>query len=94
MMVLEVNKKPLVAKNAAPENVPRVVKLPPVMLPVALTIPLVVMLPPVMLPLALIKPVTYSPVVANTATLLVPAMVTVALAFELAMAMLLLPLEM
>ena len=34
---------------------------------------------PVMLPLALIKPVTYSPEVAHTTTLLVPPILTVAL---------------
>jgi hypothetical protein len=74
-MLLAVSKKPLVALKAAPLNVPKVVKLPAVTLPVAE-----------------ISPVTYSPVVANTATLLVPAMVTVALALLLAMAMLLVPL--
>ena len=42
------------------------------MLPDAEINPAVMTLPPVMLPLALIKPVTYSPVVANTATFAVP----------------------
>ena len=38
------------------------------------------MLPPVMLPVALTTPVTYSPVVANTTTLLTPVIPTVTLA--------------
>ena len=51
---------------------PAVAKLPPVIVPVAEINPAVNTLPPVTLPLALNTPVTYSPVVANTATLLVP----------------------
>ena len=62
--------------------------LPPVMLPLAdtetaLTAAEVIKLPPVMLPLALNTPVIYSPVVANTATLLVPPTPTVTLPPEL-----------
>ena len=49
------------------------------MLPVAVIKPAVAMFPPVTLPLALKTPVIYSPVVANTATLLVPPMLTVTL---------------
>lgn len=45
--------------------------------------PAVIMLPPVMLPLADINPVTYSPVVAKTATLPVPPMPTETLPPEL-----------
>ena len=58
--------------------VPPVAKLPPVIVaadvivPVAETNPPVKILPPVILPVAEINPVTYSPVVAYTATLLVP----------------------
>ena len=48
---------------------PAVVKFPPDTLAVATTCPAVVKLPPDTLPVALIRPVTYSPVVANTATL-------------------------
>ena len=52
-------------------------------LPAAEINPAVIMLPPVTLPLALIKPVTYSPVVANTATFEVPPMPTETLPPEL-----------
>ena len=72
---------------------PKIVKFPPVMLPVALsvvattfapfTLPAVEMLPPVMLPLTDNRPVMYSPVVAKTATLLVPPTPTAMLPPEL-----------
>ena len=66
--------------------------LPPVMFPVALAVPPVAKLPPVMVPVALIKPVTYSPVVANTATLPVPPIPTVTFPPELTTVTLLVPL--
>ena len=69
-----------------------VIKLPPVMLPVADINPPVMMLPPVILPLALSTPVTYSPVVANTATLPVPPTPTETLPPELTTVTLLVPL--
>ena len=76
---------------------PPAFKFPPVMLPLALTtlpnklVPVIVLpaeimllvnkFPPIILPLALIKPLTYSPVVANIATLvLATPIVTLALA--------------
>ena len=76
-----------------------VTKLPPVTLPVvdtdaAETAPAVTTLPPVTLPLALISPVTYSPVVANTATFDVPPTPTVTLPPELTTVTLLVPLLM
>ena len=52
---------------------PAVTKLLPVILPEAITCPLVLILPPVTVPL------TLTPVVLNTATLLVPPIDTVAL---------------
>jgi hypothetical protein len=60
-------------------------KLPPVILPVAVTRPAVFKLPPdtlaadIILPLALSRPVMYSPVVENTATFDVPPTVILAL---------------
>ena len=56
------------------------------------TAPAVTMLPPVTLPDALISPVTYSPVVANTATFDVPPTPTVTLPPELTTVTLLVPL--
>ena len=58
---------------------------------VALINPAVNKLAPVTLPLTLSKPVTYSPVVANTTTLLVPPIVTLAFPFN-AVVILVLPL--
>ena len=52
--------------------VPPVAKLPPVIVAAAEINPPVKTLPPVMLPVALNNPVTYSPVVAYTATFDVP----------------------
>ena len=66
---------------------PLVVMLLAVTLPVADTEPLVLMLP-----LTDSNPVIYSPVVANTATLLVPPMPTVTLPPELTTVTLLVPL--
>ena len=60
----------------------------------ALTAAAVTILPPVTLPDALILPVTYSPVVANTATLAVPPTPTVTLPPELTTVTLLVPLLM
>ena len=51
---------------------PPVKMLPPVTLPVELINPTVKILPPAMVPLTFDTPVMYCPVVANTATLLVP----------------------
>ena len=78
---------------------PDAFKLPPVTLPLALTdaaetAAAVTKLPPVTLPVALISPVTYSPVVANTATLAVPPTPTVTLPPELTIVTLLVPLLM
>ena len=61
-------------------------------LPVALTNPAVNTLAPVTLPLTLNKPVMYSPVVANTATLPVPPTPTVIFPPALTTVTLLLPL--
>ena len=58
---------------------PDVVKLPPTTLPVDTTRPAVTKLPPVMLPVAELTPVMSRPVVENTATFEVPAMLTLAL---------------
>ena len=58
-------------------------KLEPVTVPVELINPPVSKLPPVILPLADINPVTYSPVVANTATFDVPPTPTETLPPEL-----------
>ena len=83
-----------------------VLAVPSVVAPVTLSVPpadinpAVIMLPPVtlpadmILPLALMIPVTYSPVVANTATLLVLPMFIVALPPELTIVTLLVPLDM
>ena len=76
-----------------PEPAP-VIKLPPVILPVAEINPPVNKLPLVMLPLALSTPVTYSPVVANTAMFDVPPTPTETLPPELTTVTLLVPLLM
>ena len=64
---------------------PAAFRLPPVILPDILTTEPVndvaSTLPPVMLPFALITPVMYAPVVENTATFDVPAIVILALPF-------------
>ena len=73
---------------------PPVNTLPPVTLPAALAVPFVAKLPPVIVPEALNTPVIYSPVVANTATLLVPPILTVALPPDVAIVTLLVPLTM
>ena len=76
---------------------PAVNKLPPVTLAAEVIVevaeinPAVKILPPVTLPLALNKPVMYSPVVANTATLPTPLTDTVTFAAAAAMLTLLLP---
>ena len=90
-----------------PTTVP--IKLPPEMLAVVVmlaadtradtTLPLrlspaAFRLPPITLPLALIKPVTYSPVVSNTATFDVPPMPMATLPPELTTVTLLVPLLM
>ena len=76
--------EPVIIDNAFVSTMlPLVNKLPPVMLPVAETCPAVVKLPPVIFPVADSNPVTYSPVVANTATLLVPPTPTAMLPPEL-----------
>ena len=65
---------------------------PDVLILPAVKLPAVIKLPPVMLPVAEINPVIYSPVVANTATLLVPSMPIVTLPPELTTVTLLVPL--
>ena len=66
-------------------------KLDPVTVPAELINPPVKTLPPVMLPLALITPVTYSPVVAYTATFDVPPTPMATLPPELTTRILLVP---
>ena len=87
-------------------TIPAVVILPPITLAVALSVvllttlapvilppdPVVEMLPPVMLPVTDTSPVTYSPVVAHTTTLLVPPIPAVILLPELTTVILLVPL--
>ena len=67
--------------------------LAPVTSPVADTCPAVRKLPPVILPVTLCNPVTYSPVVAQTTTLLVPPIVTLALPLVTGISMLVVPLK-
>ena len=76
---------------AVAETSPAVNTLPPVILAADVIVevadikPPVNTLPPVTLPLALTTPVTYAPVLANTATFDVPSTLTVTLALAAAM---------
>ena len=73
---------------------PPVKILAPVTLPPALAVPPVAKLPPVIVAVALITPVTYSPVGAQTTTLLTPLTLAVMLPSELTTVMFDVPLLM